>query len=721
MDKVEQKDSDSEDNPRLKTPEKVKRSRNEGSVKLSHKKQKFRNEWIQKIEFKNWLVPVQNDNYKGFAADGCSSKMVQWNSVSSQVDSKSFTQEYLSKSAYATVYICALVLPVKHYQGNAKTSVVIFTTILSQAANECRNFESFKSFENLNHTEYLNHHKHGGCHWQWYFSFAVHETLKPYIRQFNPVSERLAVLRIGTKPLNIVLVCTHAPTDTSDEDIKDAFYEELAHTYDNISGNVIKLVLGDLNAKCGRAAAAFCSDGITANQIDHILIQKRFRSCVKDIRSYRRADCDTVHFLVVAKFEIKLKCRKQLEKVNSIKIDLERLNDEEIQQKYSKSIGEYVKGIELNEIDEDWDKVSKVIKEVAAKDIGKTRNKKKKWYNENCRQAIRKRQTARENYTKEDSTDRKRIYILERKMCKRVLQREKRKYLSDILQEAERNCSIGNVRNFFKTIKQYKTFNSSLKTFKNRHGEVLMNPKEKAERWKEYFTELLNADIPDNATRRENLHGPELMTIKTAQALEQAASKVGAMLSAKNDWSKEIGVRIAKAERAAFALNKFLKSKLFSKKTKTRLYTAIIRPTLTYGCEAWTTTSITERRLRTSENRIWRTICGPIYDSVNLTWRKKNNKELQDELGIASVISFIRGQRIQWLGYAMRRSEDDISRTILNWKPMGKRPRGRPRKRWLDVVEEDQERLRVQEWREVVQDREKWMAAKTLREYQKKK
>ncbi|KAF0766693.1 Uncharacterized protein FWK35_00037530 [Aphis craccivora] len=42
----------------------------------------------------------------------------------------------------------------------------------------------------------------------------------------------------------------------------------------------------------------------------------------------------------------------------------------------------------------------------------------------------------------------------------------------------------------------------------------------------------------------------------------------------------------------------------------------------------------------------------------------------------------------------MRRSEDDIiSRVILNWKPMGKRPPGRPRKRWLDVVQVDLERL----------------------------
>lgn len=72
----------------------------------------------------------------------------------------------------------------------------------------------------------------------------------------------------------------------------------------------------------------------------------------------------------------------------------------------------------MNDIDEDWDKVSKAIKEIAAENIGKIRNKKKKWYNENCRQAIRKRQTARENYIKEDSTDIKRVYILERKICK---------------------------------------------------------------------------------------------------------------------------------------------------------------------------------------------------------------------------------------------------------------------------------------------------------------
>lgn len=96
-------------------------------------------------------------------------------------------------------------------------------------------------------------------------------------------------------------------------------------------------------------------------------------------------------------------------------------------------------------------------------------------------------------------------------------------------------------------------------------------------------------------------------------------------MSIKNDWLREIGVKIAKTERAAFALCKFLKFKCFSKKTKTRLYTAIIRLTLTYGCEAWTTTSNTIRRIRTVENKIYRRIYDFTYNNSVGARRRKYN------------------------------------------------------------------------------------------------
>jgi len=63
---------------------------------------------------------------------------------------------------------------------------------------------------------------------------------------------------------------------------------------------------------------------------------------------------------------------------------------------------------------------------------------------------------------------------------------------------------------------------------------------------------------------------------------------LGATLSTKNDWSKEINIQIHKAQKTFYTLTKFFTSKILSRNTKVRLYVDIIGTTLTYGYEAWT-------------------------------------------------------------------------------------------------------------------------------------
>jgi len=43
------------------------------------------------------------------------------------------------------------------------------------------------------------------------------------------------------------------------------------------------------------------SDGNTHNKINHILINERWHSSIHDVWSFRGADCDTDHYLVVGK------------------------------------------------------------------------------------------------------------------------------------------------------------------------------------------------------------------------------------------------------------------------------------------------------------------------------------------------------------------------------------------------------------------------------------
>jgi len=129
---------------------------------------------------------------------------------------------------------------------------------------------------------------------------------------------------------------------------------------------------------------------------------------------------------------------------------------------------------------------------------------------------------------------------------------------------------------------------------------------ERAAQVLERATSKIGLKINMDKTKIMELIGEEDNTDTRSLAFEKVNEfrYLGTVLSKNNDWASEIDVRIIQAEGAALALNKFLKSKVFSKKTKARMYTSIIRPTLTYGCEAWTTTSNTERKFRTFDNKI---------------------------------------------------------------------------------------------------------------------
>ena len=52
--------------------------------------------------------------------------------------------------------------------------------------------------------------------------------------------------------------------------------------------------------------------------------------------------------------------------------------------------------------------------------------------------------------------------------------------------------------------------------------------------------------------------------------------------------------------------------------------------------------------------------------------------------------------------------EYNIVRKIKRWKPMPKRPIGRPKTRWEDDVLEDIKSINISNWKKVAQNRDSW-------------
>jgi hypothetical protein len=119
-----------------------------------------------------------------------------------------------------------------------------------------------------------------------------------------------------------------------------------------------------------------------------------------------------------------------------------------------------------------------------------------------------------------------------------------------------------------------------------------------------------------------------------------------------------------------------------------------------------------EHRLRVFENRVLRRIFGPKRDEVTGEWRKLHSEELHILYSSPNIIRQIKSRRMRWAGHVVRIGEERKLYRVLMRKPEGKRPLGRPRRRWEDGIRIDLRKIGWGSivWIQLARDRDRWWA-----------
>ena len=164
---------------------------------------------------------------------------------------------------------------------------------------------------------------------------------------------------------------------------------------------------------------------------------------------------------------------------------------------------------------------------------------------------------------------------------------------------------------------------------------------------------------------------------------------LGTTLTNQNSIAEEIKSRLRSGNACYRSVLNLLSSRLLSKNLKIKIYRTIILPVVLYGCEAWSLTFREERKLRVSENMVLRRIFGLRRDEVTGEWRRLHNEELNDFHSSPNIVRVIKSRRMRWAGHVAHMGKERGVYRVLVGKPEGKRPLGRPRRRWVDNIRMD--------------------------------
>ncbi len=142
----------------------------------------------------------------------------------------------------------------------------------------------------------------------------------------------------------------------------------------------------------------------------------------------------------------------------------------------------------------------------------------------------------------------------------------------------------------------------------------------------------------------------------------------------------DVQQRINKARGAFSRLTNVWRANNINLHLKIKLFNACVKAVLLYGCKTWFVTDNTTQKFQAFVNRCLRNILGICWPRII------TNQELWERTGQSEIDVEIKRKKFGWIGHTLRKSQNEICHSALEWNPQGRRSRGRPKATWRRTV-----------------------------------
>jgi len=371
---------------------------------------------------------------------------------------------------------------------------------------------------------------------------ALSKKVKNSLISYTPVSERIMTARLHSQQINISVVVAYAPIQDDTATVKDKFYEELEAVQSKLPGHDVKIVMGDFNARVGQDPAPyhgvigkhschetandngnrlldFCvfneltiggtlfehkdnhkytwysRDKKTVAQIDHICISRKWSHSLLDVRVCRGADIGSDHRLVRGYIRLKLKATHQKRMVQRKVPDVEKLRNKEMIDEYNAALQVKFRDADnVNKsLEESWDYMKSSIKDASLEVLGvRPKKKRDQHLSDATRRLLNERNDLRKKKITEANTAE---YSKVNKLAKKSTKNDDERWANRIAGELEQAASHGHQREVWQKVKvlqgKDKKPNAAVR---DKDNNLVSEPVAQLERWREYFSELLNPE-----------------------------------------------------------------------------------------------------------------------------------------------------------------------------------------------------------------------------------